>query len=524
MQNWQHGVWLLLGCATLSGQGSDPLPADRTTGAATISAQDLRIWLTKLTSPEFAGRGTGQEGFRKAAEMMRAHFQASGLQPGFGKDYFQQVPWKQVVPDPAKWAFDLSVQGGKKAHRVEMKHVHGSLVRGLTARGRPYVCATTDVTDLPLEGSDLGDSPLFVLVNDRNKLEQRARDRALRNLARAAKDAKASMVVVVWDVAYHASAPLSGISYPALNPAARGRVMRGATTVLLDRKRFGEMLAAVGTTTEAVARHSKPQQLDGELHLDIQTSLADAPAFNVAAVLPGSDEKLASEYVIVGCHLDHLGRRGATYFPGADDDGSGSVGLMAISRAFAKNAQKPRRSLMFVAFCGEEMGLIGSGWFARNPPVPLEKVAGELQIDMIGRDEENERRNERAEDNRNSLHLVGTKKLSPALHDLCMRLNGRAKFDLEFDEENVFGRSDHFNFARQGVPIAFFFTGFHRDYHRPTDTVEKINFPKLARVARYVYDIAFELAQSDTRPLVDADLWEKMRGKARETPAAGLSK
>src|SRR5690606_24886850 len=114
------------------------------------------------------------------------------------------------------------------------------------------------------------------------------------------------------------------------------------------------------------------------------------------------------------------------------------------------------------------------------------------------------RTNETAEENKNSLHLIGTKRLSNDLHELCLRMNETVgAFDLEFDQEGVYTRSDHYNFARHGVPIAFFFTGFHRDYHQVTDTVEKINFGKLARVIRYVYAIAFELAQMDGRPLIE---------------------
>jgi hypothetical protein len=131
---------------------------------------------------------------------------------------------------------------------------------------------------------------------------------------------------------------------------------------------------------------------------------------------------------------------------------------------------------------------------------------------------------ESADDNRNTLHLVGSQKLSPDLHAVCMNLNERAGFELEWDEEDVYYRSDHFSFAKFGVPIAFFFTGFHPQYHQPTDTIEKINFPKLARVAKYVYDIAFEVAQADQRPMIEADLWEQMERKGSPNPVAPVRK
>jgi len=251
-----------------------------------------------------------------------------------------------------------------------------------------------------------------------------------------------------------------------------------------------------------------------------------APAMNVWAVLPGSDPKLRDEYVVIGSHLDHLGRRGDSISPGADDDGSGTTGVMAVSTMFAKNPQRPARSILFVCFSGEESGLVGSGFFAQNCPIPLSSIVAELQMDMIGRDEEENvegNKGEKAEDNKKSLHLIGTQKLAPALHELCIGKNEAAGFEIEYDQEGMFSRSDHANFARMGVPIAFFFTGLHRDYHRTTDTPDKIHYEKLLRVASYVYDIAFELATQPQRPLVDPELWKKYRGKGSEQPAAPLA-
>ena len=138
-------------------------------------------------------------------------------------------------------------------------------------------------------------------------------------------------------------------------------------------------------------------------------------------------------------------------------------------------------------------------------------------------------RGETAEGNRNVLHLVGTKKISSQLHDVCMATNERAGFDIEFDQESLFTRSDHANFAYKGVPIAFFFTGIHKDYHQPTDTPDKIDYPKLLRVARYVYDIGFQIADTEQRPAVDPDLWAAFKGADRrgrvvDKPAAPMLK
>jgi Zn-dependent M28 family amino/carboxypeptidase len=311
------------------------------------------------------------------------------------------------------------------------------------------------------------------------------------------------------------------------NPAAAG-AGRAPAQLTFGGDDFGAFAKAAGVAD--VAKADPVTALP--LHAEVAVTVGEGPgpAMNVFAVLPGSDPRLRDEYVVIGSHLDHLGKRGNTILFGADDDASGTTGVMAVARMFAQNPVKPARSILFVCFSGEESGLRGSAHFANDCPIPLSSMVAELQMDMIGRDEEESVEDrgsgEKAEDNRNSLHLVGTKKLSPALHELCLRKNEAAQFDLEYDHEGMFGRSDHANFARKGVPVAFFFTGLHRDYHQPTDTPDKIHYEKLLRVATYVYDIAFDLATQAQRPLIDPQLWSSFRAannnRVPETPAAPL--
>jgi Zn-dependent M28 family amino/carboxypeptidase len=208
---------------------------------------------------------------------------------------------------------------------------------------------------------------------------------------------------------------------------------------------------------------------------------------------------------------------------------------MAVAQMFAKNGVRPKRSILFVCFSGEERGLVGSGYFVKNCPIPLSSIAAELQMDMIGRSEEESRdggrlvnKGETAADNKNVIHLVGTQKLSNTLHNICMAKNDTAGFDIEFDSESLFTRSDHANFAYQGVPIAFVFTGIHKDYHQRTDTPDKIEYPKLLRIAQYIYDIGFEVANQPNRPTVDMDLWTSFkksdrRGRMPKQPVAPIT-
>jgi hypothetical protein len=287
-----------------------------------------------------------------------------------------------------------------------------------------------------------------------------------------------------------------------------------------------------------------------------------APARNVVAIIRGSDAKLNGEYVALGAHNDHIGylttapqnhdslhvfrqaqfaitglvRRGQqpsveqqaqlnamhvnfdslrsahavrldSIRNGADDDGSGSVTLLEIAEAFAKAPQKPKRSLLFVWHTGEEKGLLGSRWVTDHLPVPADSIVAQLNMDMVGRGA--------AQDipggGDTYLQLVGSRRLSTELGDIVEQVNKTEKlpfsFDYQFDAngdpENIYCRSDHYNYARLGIPVVFFTTGLHGDYHQVTDEPQYIDYPHMARIGQLVHDIAVTVANLDHRPLVD---------------------
>jgi Zn-dependent M28 family amino/carboxypeptidase len=185
---------------------------------------------------------------------------------------------------------------------------------------------------------------------------------------------------------------------------------------------------------------------------------------------------------------------------GADDDGSGSTAELAIAKAFAAGP-KPKRSIVFMWHTGEEAGLYGSRYNADFPVVPLEKVQAQLNLDMVGRDDCNDIEG----DYSNSLFVIGDDRISTDLHNLIVTTNNTSATPLTLDyemndpndPESVYTRSDHYSYASKGIPIAFFTTGLHPDYHRITDTVDKIIFPKMARIAQLVYETGFSLANTD---------------------------
>jgi hypothetical protein len=252
-------------------------------------------------------------------------------------------------------------------------------------------------------------------------------------------------------------------------------------------------------------------------------------AHNVVAVLEGSDPQLKSSYVAFGAHYDHvgyaegevvrtdgnarrLGARGRVtagkeddrIWNGADDDGSGTVAVMALAKAFAEGA-RPKRSLLFVWHTGEESGLLGSRYFADYPTVPIDHIVTQLNIDMIGRN-----RDDKASE-ANTVYIVGSDRLSTELHNLNHTVNsGMSKpltLNYEFndpsDTEQLYFRSDHYSYAAKGVPIIFFTTGLHADYHANTDEVSKIEFDKMVRVTQLVYETGLRVANLDHAPVKD---------------------
>lgn len=510
------------------------LAQDRAGGAASVAVADCKAWLGKLASAEFAGRGTGQEGYRKAANYVAAHFRALGLEArGDDGTYFQKVPWSQTAVTRAELSF---TKDGQELLTVPAQRMTGRASTSAKANGSvlllQFDAPKGSGRSLPtIEGLDEIDFEGKVVVAViRGERRQQAMSRF--SLTRALQGESAAALVFASTAEVSGGVTGGSNMRRRRNPAAAAAGRR-PPELSIGGDDLTKLLGFANLTSETLAEAPLATTVPVDAGIVIETKTEDAPAMNVWAVLPGSDPQLKDEYVVIGSHLDHLGERRGTFYPGADDDGSGTTGVMAAAQMFAKNEMRPKRSILFVCFSGEERGLVGSRHFVKNCPVPLASIAAELQMDMIGRSEEEARdgrklvnKGETADDNRNVLHMVGTKKMSMALHDLCMAKNETANFELEWDSEGLFTRSDHANFAYAGVPIAFFFTGIHKDYHQATDTPDKIEYPKLLRVARFVYDIGFEVANSDARPTIDEELWSAFRKSSRrvvEEPAAPMT-
>lgn len=226
---------------------------------------------------------------------------------------------------------------------------------------------------------------------------------------------------------------------------------------------------------------------------------------NIWAFIEGSEKP--EEIIVISAHYDHIGIKNGIVFNGADDDGSGTVALIEIAKAFQKakiNGNGPKRSILFLHVTGEEHGLLGSRFYTENPLFPLANTITDINIDMIGR------RDVAHKDNNNYVYLIGSDYLSTDLYNICeaanknfINLNIDYTFNDRKDPNRFYYRSDHYNFAKNGIPSVFLFNGVHADYHKSTDTPDKIEFDALTKRTQFAFAIAWELANRDNRPVVD---------------------
>lgn len=464
------------GAAKAQFAGAEPVSDALKAGYDSITPEQAKEFLSVLAGPQFNGRGTGQAGYTKAAHWIAGKVAEYGLEPrGEGGTYFQMLPMVRLNVD----ATDSALTGPKNL-KIACDGTIGldrfadqSLVNG-------------KVTFLQLRGANA------TLPDD--------------------LDLRERVVVFVTDEANAGRAPFL---IARKGPALTLRVVEqpvASSSQLLRRDGRQRSTSASGTITQAAAKELlqavggeaawlDPLANDGFAHhpTDVEVALSlrireeSAAVPNVIAWLEGSDPALKDEYMVIGAHLDHLGERGGNVYYGADDNGSGSTAILSIARAMSLNAQRPKRSVLFIWFAAEEMGLVGSRHYTDAPTLPLDKMICMLNIDMVGRNEEKE--GETAAENEQTLHLIGSKQGQTELHDIILAANRHVNFTFEYDEEGVFGRSDQASFYNKGIAVAFLFGGFHPDYHQPSDELARIDFDKIASAARLFYLTAFGVAE-----------------------------
>lgn len=474
--------------------GAKPVPDDLKKGFDAITTADAKKWLAYLAGPECMGRGTGQHGYQKAADYVAARFKEFGLKPiGENGSYFQQVPFVRYRLD----GNGSSISNADGSNRMVAAKNFSMNTGGADLEVSSPVVFIRSKGNASLPNPEAVKGKIVVLFPDGGPVSPRVRQ----DLFRAEASLIFNVVDGVGEPVWNASRGKLADFRPRAGRRATGNISTKAAQSLLqangiDREFTSKALAA---DTLEVSQGSK------DLKVSVKAQKEDIGVPNVVGLLEGSDPTLKEEVVAVGSHLDHMGTDGVNTWWGADDDGSGSTAVIAVAKAFSMNPVKPKRSVLFMCFAAEEMGLIGSAFYASNPIIPLNKTQCLMQMDMVGRDSygpQNGDRNriDKVEENRDTMRLVGSKRISQELDDIIQDVNQFVGFKFKYDAEDVYTRSDHYNFARNGVPIAFQFCGFTPDYHQVTDTIEKINYDKIANSAKLCYLTLMKVGNMD-RPL-----------------------
>jgi Zn-dependent M28 family amino/carboxypeptidase len=505
-----------------------------------ITQAQLRDYLTFIAADELEGRDTPSRGLNTAAKFIAMLMARWGVKPmGDNGTYFQKMTLERQSIEADKCSASL----GDTALKISDDFIpnqnsgSGSAMGNLVYVGGGYVIKSKNVD--AYKGIDVRGKILLVAAR---RLPEGVGPRDLQNSTRGTD---------WWDARAYAKANgAAGIIYLPVGMDERfWRMMGGQLTrpgrgfaPSMEKTDAAAEVPAITVSVAVAKKLFEGEKLDGDAILATSSSAALRESFaltdgkrlsftvtskretqvtqNVVAVVEGSDPKLKNEYVAVGAHYDHVGigtpnQSGDSIYNGADDDGSGTVGLIAMAEALANSKVKPKRSIVFVWHCGEEKGLWGSDFFTENPPVPLTQFVAQVNIDMIGRSKpegDTERRNAELS-GPNGIYVIGSRRMSTELGDLVERVNKNFlglnydyRYDRPDDPNNFFFRSDHYNYARKGVPVVFFFDGVHVDYHRPSDEVDKIDFVKYEKITRTVFATTVEIANLPKRLTVDKPL------------------
>lgn len=465
-----------------------------------IKEKDFKKHIYHLASDELKGRMTGTEQEKTAAEYISKEFKRFGLKPYFNGSWFQNFPFISGVELKGKNNFTFS--SSDKKYEVEKDFIPLGFSSSLSVSGEVifagYGISSKDNGYDDYEGLNVEGKIVLVLRynpeydNPHSKLEELASFRYKTNIAKE-KGAKAILFV-------NGPAPVEEDKLQKLT-YDRASSVPGIAAVHISRSVADAMLSKSGFTVkslqEKIKADGKPHSFSVEgVTVQLETSVAEVKkeGINVAGVIPGSDKKLSAEYIIIGAHYDHLGMGGANSLyrgdepqihNGADDNASGTSGILELAEYLSKNKKQLKRSIILAGFSGEELGLLGSSHMVNNPVVANEKIAAMINLDMIGR----------LTDSALIVYGTGT---SSGWKDMLNK-NKPASIILTFNDEG-YGPSDHSSFYGKNIPVLFFFTGTHSDYHRPSDDAEKINYSGLESVVKYVAAMVKDIAQMKSRP------------------------
>ena len=483
--------------------------------AALITGNNLNKHLSIIAGAEMEGRETGTDGQRKAAAYIEAQFKAIGLKSVAALKGYQQ--FYPLYQDSLKTA-GLTVAGKTAEYGKDFIVQLNSNETG-KFKGNKIIFAGYGIDDEKYSdytGLDVKGKIVVIFLGEPKKdgkffLSGTSRSSAWtfpgipkKLQTAAAKGATGVLVINPSQETFNersvANGKKTGVYYPRANTAGRTLNFAQLSHVFAKTivgKNFDTLLKIV--KTNATIPNQWMTESKAKISYKFEKYRTTINASNVVGIIEGTDKK--DEYVFVTAHYDHLGIRDGKIFYGADDDGSGTVAVIQMAEAFQKAANdgnRPRRTIVFMTVSGEEKGLWGSEYYSDNPFFPLDKTTVDLNIDMIGRTD-----TERTTaDTLNYVYVIGHDKLSSDLAIINEGANNKYtnlvldyKFDDPNDQNRIYFRSDHYNFARKGIPVLFFYDGMLKaDYHKTTDTVDKINWDLFEKRSRMIFHTAWEMA------------------------------
>jgi hypothetical protein len=491
--------------AVIAGQASTNAAVQK--AVQSITTADIRRRIGIIADDSMRGRDTPSPELDKVATYIAGEYRRLGLKPAGDSGHFEQrysLDRVQIVPESSVVLLhgggDASLTYGTDFVFGDNQFENGDYV------GELVLVSGAVGGALPADTAALAGKMIILATGPRNRGE---RQRVLGwkpagiVLASPASDS-------IWSqfVARTTRPGLRDPSRPVSSPLLIA--VRGAALEPLVARLGADFAAAQSGSTFTVKSLGGAQL---HVHARIQ-SVERNSAPNVVAVLEGSDPQLKNEYIVFSAHMDHIGVAGPrgsggcraqgadSICNGADDDGSGTVAVVELAKAFARLSPRPKRSLIFLNVSGEEKGLWGSAYFAEHTPMPMQNIVADLNIDMIGRNW------------KDTIVAIGKEH-----SDLGATLNGVAAAHPELNmhaiddiwpQENFYFRSDHYNFARKGVPILFFFSGTHADYHRPGDSPDKIDAEKESRIARLIFYLGLDVANAAARPKWNPDSYKQI--------------
>lgn len=466
--------------------------------ASTITAGDLKANLSIIASDAMEGRETGKRGQKMAAAFIAFTFQELGLQPPVNGMFYQPVPLYSTSSPEV-----ILKSGTTEINREEYIYTGSGNSGGLVelslifaGKGTPEELEKLSIKDnavaVMLEGNaSFNNNPVVVSLRERGAKSIFVIMEKEEDFSRLASRMR------------NFSGARLSLSRPGSQAAAPGMFLISQSLV---PKLFNSTMAEIN---KAIVNKKISKFKPVPISYLINQSIQEISSENVLGYLEGSDKK--DEVVVVTAHYDHIGissrAEGDKINNGADDDGSGTVAVLAMARAFAqakKEGNGPRRSILFMTVTGEEKGLLGSSYYTDNPVYSLDKTVVNLNIDMIGRSDPQHK------DSAPYVYVIGSDKLSTELHQLSENVNNtyhKLLFDYTYNDQNhpdrLYYRSDHWNFAKKNIPIIFYFDGIHEDYHKVSDEVDKIEFELLTKRTQTVFYTAWEIANRDNRLSVD---------------------